>query len=847
MKKFSRVMLLTLALVMVLTVCLAACKKQPISNDSTRLVLAIGELDGVFNPFYSSSGTDNEIIGMTQLSMLSADKEGKLAYGANEACAVLDYEETVTGAGDDAITTYRLVLKNNLKFSDGKPLTMKDVLFNMYVYLDPVYSGSSTMYSTEILGLAEYRTQTRNTKEQDGFERNLEDMAYQRLENLAQCLEVVYESFRYSHPGKVITEAEVKAGLQEQVEMFKDLAQDPTISEEQRKEYLAFATLVEDYEMATKEFLKELKKDYTLSKGTAEDITFEDGKYKLTTDTAAFLYNENFITWNKKESKFEYTLGENSIKMSEAEAIAAVYNSYVPGNVTAIVMGSGTTEELLTSFIAAEKKAYFDSLGDEKITNVSGITFANRLAPVTVNGNVYAVPEYNDDGSVSNNTNEVLQVMIKKIDPKAKWNLSFAIAPMHYYSNQTEIDKFDYVDHFGVSFSDPDFMNDTIKQVDKMGVPMGAGPYKATTRTGSGKVNSGTFKENNVVYFERNDYFMFPAKIKYVNYQVVDTKSMLDSLFAGDIHFVEPACRQESFDTIKANEKKGFGSARVMTNGYGYIGINAEKVPNVNVRRAIMHAINVKLCTQYYAGYSYEIYRPMTRASWAYPESTDSEGQYYKFDKTGKTSEDLVIAAGYTKNKDGIYAKGDDVLSYTFTIAGDSTDHPAYNAMKNAMDILNAHGFEIKVQKDINALKKLNTGDLTVWAAAWGSGVDPDMYQVYHIDSLAGSTANWGYRAIRRDKGKGKYSFEFELIDRLSKVIDLARTILDDNSRIPYYKDALDLVMELAVELPTYQRSDLYAYNTKIIDEKTLTPKGELTPYNGPLARLWEVSLKETK
>jgi hypothetical protein len=53
--------------------------------------------------------------------------------------------------------------------------------------------------------------------------------------------------------------------------------------------------------------------------------------------------------------------------------------------------------------------------------------------------------------------------------------------------------------------------------------------------------------------------------------------------------------------------------------------------------------------------------------------------------------------------------------------------------------------------------------------------------------------------------------------------------------------------MKLAVELPTYQRSDLFAYNTNIIDPASLTPASELTPYNGPLSRIWEVSLKENK
>ena len=56
-------------------------------------------------------------------------------------------------------TEYEFVIKNGIKFSDGKDLTIKDVLFNLYVYLDPMYTGSSTMYSTNILGLKAYRMQ----------------------------------------------------------------------------------------------------------------------------------------------------------------------------------------------------------------------------------------------------------------------------------------------------------------------------------------------------------------------------------------------------------------------------------------------------------------------------------------------------------------------------------------------------------------------------------------------------------------------------------------------------------------------------------------------------------------
>ncbi len=834
MKTFRKIVALTLALV-ILTTTLAGCNRNKgakIDNESTRLVLSTAELDGVFNPFYSSSAPDGSIIGMTQISMLSSDKEGKPAYGENEACVVLDYEAkpVLDKDGNTTHTVYRFVLKNNVKFSNGSPLTMKDVLFNLYVYLDPTYYGSSTIYSTDIVGLQEFRTQTKNESEQDKFNEKFDADAAVRLQRLLDLLEVVYDD----NEGTSLTEDQLITELTAVMNEFKE-------SDER------YGTVIDDVKLAKEYFLEELKTDYNYARGTAQDVIFTDengNKVTLTTDTEAFLYNEGFIKWNKDEYKFEYSLGEKSKNWSEQEAINAIFTSYYPNQIDMIVTAWNTSVELLTHFAYLEKQDYFAGIDEaERIKNVSGIRYANRTESVVVNDKVYAVPTFGADGSVTEG-NEVLEITINKVDPKAIWNFAFNVAPMYYYSNDYQIGIFDYESNFGVEFGSIDFQDEVIKNPDKIGVPVGAGPYKATTRTGdSQNVTAATFKEGNVVRFERNEHFLFDVKIKYVNYQVVSTNLMLDSLYSGDVHFVEPACKQENIDSLAARKGDGFDSSFVMTNGYGYIGINAEKVPCLEVRQAIMHAINTQHAVDYYLGYSYSISRPMTMASWAYPKGAGTE-QYYKFDASGKTSEDLVIAAGYTKNSDGVYQKGTDVLSYTFTIAGDTTDHPAYNSLKQAAEILNAHGFDIDVKPDINALAKLNNGDLTVWAAAWGAGVDPDMYQVYHIDSTAGSTANWGYRAIKKG---GKYERELAMVKELSEIIDLARETLDESRRIEYYAEALDMVMDLAVELPTYQRSDLFAYNSNIIDVTTLTPAGELTPYNGPLSRIWEVSLKENK
>ena len=839
-KSTKKFVALVLAVVLVLGATVGALiallgnnnNKKGLSNEIDHLVLASQELDGVFNPFYSSSGPDGSVVGMTQIGMLSSDKEGKVAYGEDEACVVLDYATTQKMDGETVLeTTYYFVLKNNLKFSNGSPLTMKDVLFNLYVYLDPAYYGSATIYSTEIIGLQEYRTQTKNENEQKDFNKQFNALASDRVYRLIECLEAVYDE----HKNVSLSEDEMITALTEQMELNSGDA--------------AYNTVVSDYNLAVKYFQEELKTDYNNAKGTAQDISYTDkngNKVTLTTDTEAFLFNEGFITWDKKEKVFVYSLGENSKNMTEEEAINAIYTSYVPNDMITVVSYWATAQKLLDYFAFLEKQAYFESIDEEdRIKNISGIKYANKTEAVTVNGVEYGVPTLDENGAVIEG-NEVLSITIEKVDPKAIWNFGFTVAPMYYYSNAEQIAAFDYEANFGVQFGSVEFQDTVIKAPEKIGVPVGAGPYKATTANGdSSKVTAGTFNANNVVYFERNEHFMFDVKIKYVDYKVVSTNLMLESLYNNEIHFVEPSCIQENIDSIAANASKGFASTPVMTNGYGYIGINAEKVPDIEVRRAIMNAINTQYAVDYYFGYSKPITRPMTKASWAYPEGVDAEGQYYKFDETGATSEQRVIDAGYVKNADGIYTKDGHTLKYVFTIAGDTTDHPAYASLKRAAEILNDHGFDIEVRTDINALKKLNNGDLTVWAAAWGAGVDPDMYQVYHKDSTAGSTANWGYRAILANAGN-KYSEELALVNQLSEIIDLARETIVEEERAGFYKTALDIVMELAVELPTYQRSDLFAYNTNIIDVNSLTPASELTPYNGPMSRIWEVSLNET-
>ena len=135
------------------------------ASDGT-LVLAETGFESKFSPFFAASAADQDVIDLTQLGLLGADRKGEMILngieGETREYNGTDYtyygtSDCVVTENDDGTVTYDIKLRDDLKFSDGEPVTIDDVIFSMYVFLDPTYDGSVTMYSTPIVGLEEYR------------------------------------------------------------------------------------------------------------------------------------------------------------------------------------------------------------------------------------------------------------------------------------------------------------------------------------------------------------------------------------------------------------------------------------------------------------------------------------------------------------------------------------------------------------------------------------------------------------------------------------------------------------------------------------------------------------------
>ena len=170
MKNAKRTLALLLALVMSLSL-LAGCGTQGntsggATTGETPLVVGYSPFSSKFSPFFSETAYDQDVYVMTQLGLLTSDRTGAIIYKGIEGETVnyngTDY--TYYGPADlevvenaDGTVDYNFTLREDLKFSDGEPLTVDDVIFSMYVLCDPTYEGNSTLYAQPIVGMAEYR------------------------------------------------------------------------------------------------------------------------------------------------------------------------------------------------------------------------------------------------------------------------------------------------------------------------------------------------------------------------------------------------------------------------------------------------------------------------------------------------------------------------------------------------------------------------------------------------------------------------------------------------------------------------------------------------------------------
>ena len=163
----TKILSLALVFVLVLGVFTGCAAKKPEASAANTLVFANDYMSQKFSPFFADTSYDQDAVAMTQVSLLTSDREGNVVLNGKDGVVIpyngTDYTynsiancEIIENA--DGTVTYKIDMRDDVKFSDGKKLTADDVIFTMYVLSDPTFDGSSTLYSQAIVGMEAYRS-----------------------------------------------------------------------------------------------------------------------------------------------------------------------------------------------------------------------------------------------------------------------------------------------------------------------------------------------------------------------------------------------------------------------------------------------------------------------------------------------------------------------------------------------------------------------------------------------------------------------------------------------------------------------------------------------------------------
>lgn len=404
--------------------------------------------------------------------------------------------------------------------------------------------------------------------------------------------------------------------------------------------------------------------------------------------------------------------------------------------------------------------------------------YQNKLESEFITGNLedgIDVPTISGINKVDDYTCTVLFDSINIYGDREVANIS--IVPEHYYGK--------------------DFKKGNLAGVKALnGTPMGSGPYKFISY------------QDNIVTLEANPlFFGNTPKIPTIKLQVVPDSDKVDALIGDQIDITDPSASQ---DVIAQVEEAGMAYSLVDNPGYGYIAISSERIPDLNVRKGLMHLMNRKPAVEaYYGKLAQVIERPMTPTVAEYP---DNAKEVYGYDPA-KAAE-YFSAAGYTKDSNGKLVKNNEKLVVSVGIGGDGKmDHPSAPILTQMANDMAALGAELVIQDlDFSTLvNKKDSGELDMWVMAWGNSTTCDLTQIF------GSKGN--------DNDVKLYSDEIDALQA-----EILRTV-DFDKRCELVAKELDLIMEAAVYMPVYQRKNMEIYNANTIKLETL-PEETTTYWN---------------
>ena len=297
--------------------------------------------------------------------------------------------------------------------------------------------------------------------------------------------------------------------------------------------------------------------------------------------------------------------------------------------------------------------------------------------------------------------------------------------------------------------------------------PIGCGPYKLTE-----------YKSGSYVKFEAtSDFFGGEAKTKNLVFKVINADTTQAEFKSGsiDIANVEGLTKADIDSLVEEGYKKIDYDNYMFT----YMGFNLrnEKLQDVNLRKAFMHAINREgIVDNVVEGRGQVVNAPMLPSSWAYPEESMLDSYEYDVEK----AKSLLKEAGWEdKDGDGIVENEDgEKLELTLVC---QTNHPIRE--KTAV-VIQENLKEIGVKIEIDSMEYSSVMDQVV------ANHEFDLYMMGNTLSLdPDPRPMWHSDAISNEKGVVGYNIVAYYNEETDKLIEKGNSTLDQSERKEIYTE----------------------------------------------------------
>ncbi|MCI6603689.1 MAG: ABC transporter substrate-binding protein [Clostridiales bacterium] len=752
------------------------------TNENMPLVIADEEFSGVFSPFFYTSNSDGNVEAMTQLGLCTTDPKGFVVAGNEWPC--LAYSYTNVPAEDMSTTTYKFILKNGLTFSDGTPVTLKDVLFNFYVYCDPLYDGISTMYTIPIQGIDEYRLQTSSEKIElvaKILEAGISDKDGEMVIEPADGVDMADQEAFWSH----LPEAGAKFAqeiIDYVVNNYGNEIEDnmaPFKAEDLEKPSVAAAYGMVmwgfgEVDDQTGKFTDKMGKEYDLSADTVDATTY----------------------WNNILDAYGYDLSDAGINAEKA--------------------GDKHLEDYVKELYIAKEGQI-----EGGVKEIKGISTGKEVC---------------EDGV----EREYIQFVINGVDPVAIQKLSINVAPMHYYTEGFKGE----LDEHGVSVGNPEFIQCLKDKNDK---PMGAGPYifeSYENKVVSYVAFDGFCMGAPKIKHLRRQAITLGSELDAVKTGTVHvatpsaTTEIVNDITSGEGDFAKM-----SYVLV---DNDGYGCIGIQGQYFPDWNVRKAIAHALNVQLTIddyygeLASVNYRTMTKVQWAYP-ENPEPL------YPYDGTGETSKQLLLDAGYIYDEASNVMSYPKDDERAgeqftirFTLPSDAKDHPAgAVALDFQKVMASIGVKVEIDA---------DPNMLSKLGTAYESGLQMWAAAWGNGgVDPDMFQIWYSDpsvNNADSPKRSGMTYLFQNGSEDQK----EAIRKMDDLIIAGTKTLDRDERKQIYKEALELSTGMAVEVPTYQRKNMDIYNKTVLNPDSLVPNEKISPfYNAIGAEIWNLELLDQK